>query len=251
MNYNAYPSQKKHLVILAISLKSSKRHQKMFEDEKRKQWQYRANVTGETCRISNETNNWYKMRMRVEDGKYLLLANYWEGLVGVHLISNLISTVTWGMLSSTNQWRANSHADWGYRWKPKGKHNRLVGYLNKNIRMLLGRTKSLLSQHTANTFGYYARIGSSTGHPGHTRVKTSGFGKKNGHDRTCPGHIQRVQVLPVGLYQKNWYIEWESIVTGVSAYVLFLKNLNTTNHFLSHYYYYCQQWLPLRLCLFH
>ena len=29
----------------------------------------------------------------VEDEKYLLLTNNWEGLVGVHLIDSLISTV--------------------------------------------------------------------------------------------------------------------------------------------------------------
>ena len=59
----------------------------------------------------------------------------------------------WSMLSSTNQRWDNSHADWGHRWKPRGKHYRLglVGYLDKRNIRTDGCCLPMLGSRSANS----------------------------------------------------------------------------------------------------
>lgn len=63
--------------------------------------------------------------------------------------NRLFNLHSWGMLSNTNQWWANSHASWGHGWKPKGKHCRLVGYLDKNMVNIACERSSLSQQAIA------------------------------------------------------------------------------------------------------
>jgi len=60
----------------------------------------------------------------------------------------------------------------------------------EDLRKAIEESKKSLAQDS---------VGSNTGHPGHTRVKTCRFWQKEGHDCTRPGHILRVQVLTAGL----------------------------------------------------
>ena len=108
---------------MAINLKSYKRHQKMIEDDKKSN----DNIA-QTSRQKPVASLLKYLIYDEDEGRKWEIPTSCEQLkrLGLHTPNRPINLHSRGMLTSTNQWWDNSHANWGRRWNPRGKHRRLI-----------------------------------------------------------------------------------------------------------------------------